>query len=94
MTLILPTFLSFSGYYFKGKNCWEQNFSLNLFSRNILRRFYLKTENLTPKKILVVKIPAKKAMVTMKIQNKYLELSFPQLQCSASQKTPKFLSTE
>ena len=35
MTLILPTLLSFSGYYLKGTNCWEHIFSLNFFSRNI-----------------------------------------------------------
>ena len=40
MTLIVPTFLSFSGYYIKGTNCWDRNFSLDLFSKNILQQFY------------------------------------------------------
>ena len=45
MTLILPTLLSFSGYYLKGTNCWEHIFSLNFFSRNILWQIYSKTGN-------------------------------------------------
>ena len=36
MKLIVPIFLSFSGYYVKGTNWRERNFSLNLFLRNIL----------------------------------------------------------
>ena len=40
MMLIVPTFLSFSGYCLKDANCWDSNFSLNLFWRNILWQFY------------------------------------------------------
>ena len=40
MVLTVPTLFSFSNYYLKGRNCWECNFSLNLFSRNILGWFY------------------------------------------------------
>ena len=36
MKLIVPIFLSFSGYYVKGTNWRVRNFSLNLFLRNIL----------------------------------------------------------
>ena len=38
-------FFELSGYCIKGTNCWEQVFSLNLFSRNILWRFDPKTGN-------------------------------------------------
>ena len=65
MTLIVPTFLSVSGYFLKGTNCWKLDFSLNFFSRNILRRFYPKTGNPIPQKCLIVKISAKKPMVNM-----------------------------
>ena len=40
MALTVLTLWSFSGYYLKGINCWECNFSLNFFSKNILWRFY------------------------------------------------------
>ena len=40
MTLIVPTLLHFRCYYVKNTNCWERNFSLNLFSRNMLWRLY------------------------------------------------------
>ena len=67
MTPILPTFLSFSGYYVKGTNCWEHDFSRNIFSQNILWRFYPKTVNPIQPKFLIVKMFAKKTMVTKKI---------------------------
>ena len=89
MMLIVPTFLSFSGYYLKNTNCWEHNFSLDLFLLNILWRLYPKTGNSIPQNFLIVKVSAKKPMVTMKIWNKKLELSFPRFQCSAGRKTPK-----
>ena len=50
MTLIVQTFLSFSGFYLKSTNCWELNFSLTLFSQNILWRFYPKAGNPIPQK--------------------------------------------
>ena len=67
MTLIVPTFLSFDGYYIKGTNCWECNFSPNLFLRNISWQFSHKTGSTISQKFLIVKISAKKPMVTMKI---------------------------
>ena len=60
MTLNVPTFLGFSGYYLKGKNCLEHNFSLNLFSQNILWRFYPKSGNPILQKFVFAKISAKK----------------------------------
>ena len=36
MTLIVPTFLSLSGYYFKGNKSWECNFSLKWLSQNVM----------------------------------------------------------
>ena len=78
MTLTVPTFLSFSGYCLKGTNRCEHDFSLNLFSRNILWRFYPKTGNRIKPKFLIVKIFAKKPMVPMKIENKIFGLSFCQ----------------
>ena len=67
MTLIVRTFLSFDGYYIKGTNCWECNFSPNLFLRNIFWQFPHKTGSTISQKFLIVKISAKKPMVTMKI---------------------------
>ena len=63
ITLIVQTFLSFSGYCLKGINCWEPNFSLKLFSRKILLRFYSKTGNPIQQKILTVRIFAKKPIL-------------------------------
>ena len=51
VTLIVPTFLSFSGYQLQGTIFWEHNFLLNLFSRNILWRFHPKTGNPIQQKI-------------------------------------------
>ena len=70
MTLIVQTFFSFGGYCLRGKHCWEHVVLLNLFSRNILWRFYPKTGNLIQQKFLTVKIFGKKPMLTMKIKNK------------------------
>ena len=50
----------FSGYYLKGKNCWELNFSMNLSSKNMLWQFYSKKGNHIPQKLLIVKISGKK----------------------------------
>ena len=92
MMLIVPTFLSFSGYCLKGINCWWHDFSLNLFSQYILWRFYSERENRIQQNFLIVKNLAKNPVVTMKIQSKMFELSFCQFQCSAGWDTPKFCS--
>ena len=67
MTLLVPTFLSVSGYLLNVADCWEHSFSLNLLSRNISRRFYPKTGNPVLQNFLIVKISAKKSMFTTKI---------------------------
>ena len=64
MTLFVPTF---SSDCLQATNFWEHNFSLNLFSRNILWRFYPKTGNLIQQEFLIVKIFTKKPIVTMKL---------------------------
>ena len=51
MTLIVPTFLSLSGYCLYGTNCWEHDFSLNLFSPNILWQLHPKKGNPIQKKV-------------------------------------------
>ena len=76
MMLVAPTFLSFSGYCFKGTNCWEHDFPLNLFLRNILWRFYPKTGTPIQQKFLIVKIFARKPMVSMKSKTSYLDWLF------------------
>ena len=67
MTLLASTFLSVSGYLLNVADCWERNFSLNLLSRNILRRLYPKTGNPVLQNFLIVRISAKKSMLTTKI---------------------------
>ena len=76
MTLIVPTFMSFSGYCFKGTNCWEHDFSLNLFSRNMLWQFYTETGNAIQQKFPIVKIFAMKSAKINSL-NVYPVFSFP-----------------
>ena len=91
MTLIVPTFLSFGGYCLIGKHCWEHDFLLNLFSRNILWRFYPKTGNPIQQKFLTVKIFGKNSMLTMKMKNKMFRV-FASSNVQWSEKLLKFSS--